>query len=92
MARLAGYVLSLTYIYLQSNVTTGSYITKRSALQYVTDRITTTLYKVTSQLQAALHNNVITLQLHYTTFFAAYHMCSLVMSLFLQYVTVLSIT
>ena len=36
------------YIYLQSDVTTGSYITKRSILQYVTDHTTATLRKVTS--------------------------------------------
>ena len=37
-----------SYVYLQLNVTTGSYITKQSILQYVTDRITTKLRNVTT--------------------------------------------
>ena len=44
---LVGYVHTKSYIYLQSKVTTGSYITKRSVLQYITDRITTTLHNIT---------------------------------------------
>ena len=37
-----------SYVYLQSNVTTGSYIIKRSVLQSVTDRIATTLSSITT--------------------------------------------
>ena len=66
--RLSG-LRTKSYVYLQSNVTIGSYITKRSVLQYVTQHYDVITNRTTQ------HCNYITATLHYGTvpFFAAHH-------------------
>ena len=59
-----------SYVCLQSSVTTGSCITKRSILQYIADHITTTLCNVTTYIimnGTMQHCNYITATLHYAT-------------------------
>ena len=53
------------YVYLQSNVTTGGYIIKRSVLQNVTDHIMQCYDVITNC--TTQHCNYITGTLHYAT-------------------------